>query len=122
MKSWLIRTVRASSLLFGTVVLFSGCGEPKGPAEQAGEKIDQGIQEAKDAVNPPSTGEKVGHAIDKAGENAANALDKAEDKASHALDKAGEKIEEGIHNAKDAINHPGTAEKAGQAVDKAVNP
>lgn len=65
MKNWLISTARASVLLLGTTVLISGC-ETKGPAEKAGENIDQGIQNAKDAINPPGPGEKAGRAVDKA--------------------------------------------------------
>jgi hypothetical protein len=46
-------------------VAFAGC-ESKGPAEKAGESIDKGIQNAKDAVNPPGAGEKAGRAVDNA--------------------------------------------------------
>ncbi len=45
--------------------LAAGC-ETKGPAEKAGEKVDQGIQNVKDAVSPPGPGEKAGRAVDKA--------------------------------------------------------
>jgi hypothetical protein len=65
MKNWLITALRASSLLVGAVVFLAGC-ETKGPAEKAGENIDQGIQNAKDAINPPGPGEKAGRAVDKA--------------------------------------------------------
>jgi hypothetical protein len=53
------------ALLLGSVATFGGC-EPKGPAQQAGEKIDKGIQDAKDAVNPPGPAEKAGRSLDKA--------------------------------------------------------
>jgi hypothetical protein len=52
-------------LLFGALSAFAGC-ESKGPAEKAGESIDKGIQDAKDAVNPPGAGEKAGRNLDKA--------------------------------------------------------
>jgi hypothetical protein len=52
-------------LLAGAVVLGAGC-RSEGPAEQAGEKVDQGIQNVKDAVNPPGPVEKAGRAVDKA--------------------------------------------------------
>jgi hypothetical protein len=52
-------------LLGGVVSLGPGC-ETKGPAERAGENIDKGIQDAKDAVNPPGPVEKAGRAVDKA--------------------------------------------------------
>jgi len=52
-------------LLVGAFTTFVGC-ESKGPAEKAGESIDKGIQNAKDAVNPPGPGEKAGREVDKA--------------------------------------------------------
>lgn len=54
-----------AALLFGAVVTLAGC-ESKGPAERAGESIDKGIQNAKDAINPPGPGEKAGRSLDKA--------------------------------------------------------
>jgi hypothetical protein len=65
------RSMQASifvALVFGGTFFLSGC-ESKGPAEQAGEQIDKGIQNAKDAVNPPGPLEKAGRAIGKAGGN-----------------------------------------------------
>ncbi len=47
------------------VVCLGGC-ESEGPAEQAGKNIDAGVQKAKDTINPPGPGEKVGRALDKA--------------------------------------------------------
>ena len=55
------------ALLLGSFISIAGC-ESKGPAEQAGEQIDKGIQNAKDAINPPGPLEKAGRAIDKATE------------------------------------------------------
>jgi hypothetical protein len=52
-------------LLAGAFTTFAGC-EDKGPAEKAGENIDKGIQNVKDAVNPPGPGEKAGRDVDKA--------------------------------------------------------
>ena len=40
------------ALLLSAFISFAGC-ESKGPAEQAGAQIDKGVQDAKDAVNPP---------------------------------------------------------------------
>ncbi len=53
MKIKFVSALRASSLLLGAVVLFAGC-EQKGPAEQAGENLDQAGQNVRDAVDPPS--------------------------------------------------------------------
>jgi len=52
-------------LMLGALTGFAGC-ESKGPAEKAGEKIDKGIQNAKDAVDPRGPGEKAGRKLDKA--------------------------------------------------------
>ena len=54
-----------ASLLLGVAVLCTGC-ESKGPAEKAGESIDNGVQDVKDAVIPPGPGEKAGRAVDNA--------------------------------------------------------
>ncbi|HEX7776273.1 MAG TPA: hypothetical protein VF449_07075 [Parvibaculum sp.] len=43
----------------------AGCDD-KGPAEKAGEKLDDAGQSVKDAVNPPGPAEKAGRDIDKA--------------------------------------------------------
>jgi hypothetical protein len=59
------RVAPLATLLLGAVVTFAGC-ETKGPAEKAGENIDKGVQNAKDAINPPGASEKVGRSVDKA--------------------------------------------------------
>jgi hypothetical protein len=66
-KSWTNRVFRVAPLLMmlGALTASAGC-ESKGPAEQAGASIDKGVQDAKDAVNPPGAGEKAGRAVDKA--------------------------------------------------------
>jgi len=64
---WKNRVAPFASLVLtlGAIVAFAGC-ESKGPAESAGQAVDKGIQNAKDAVNPPGAGEKAGRALDKA--------------------------------------------------------
>ena len=60
------RNHRISALAAALFVAFAtvaGC-ESKGPAEQAGKSIDKGVQDVKDAVNPPGPGEKAGRAVD----------------------------------------------------------
>jgi len=59
------RVAPLATLLLGVVAAFAGC-ETKGPAQRAGEDIDKGVQNAKDAVNPPGAGEKAGRNLDKA--------------------------------------------------------
>ncbi len=60
-----IQALPIGALLLGAVVMFAGC-ESKGPAERAGENIDKGVQNVKDAVNPPGDLEKAGRSVDKA--------------------------------------------------------
>jgi hypothetical protein len=54
-----------ATLLLGVVAAFAGC-ETKGPAQRVGEDIDKGVQNAKDAINPPGPAEKAGRGVDKA--------------------------------------------------------
>jgi len=55
---------RAALLIVALATVF-GC-ESKGPAERAGASIDKGVQNAKDAINPPGPTEKAGRALDRA--------------------------------------------------------
>ena len=64
-KQWKIGFALPATLLVGALLTFAGC-ESKGPAEQAGANIDKGIQNAKDAVNPPGPAEEAGRKLDKA--------------------------------------------------------
>jgi hypothetical protein len=65
-KRWKNRVFPVASLfvLFGALAGLAGC-EDKGPAEKAGESIDKGVQNAKDAITPPGPGEKLGRDVDK---------------------------------------------------------
>ena len=64
-KQWKTANVLRAAMLFGAFASFVGC-ETKGPAEKAGESIDKGIQNAKDAINPPGPAEHAGRNLDKA--------------------------------------------------------
>ncbi len=64
-KRWINQLAFLTTLSIGAILTLGGC-ESKGPAEKAGESIDKGIRDAKDAVNPPGPGEKVGRNLDKA--------------------------------------------------------
>jgi hypothetical protein len=54
-----------AALLLGAFVSSAGC-ESEGPAEKAGKSVDKGIQNVKDAVNPPGPAEQAGRNLDKA--------------------------------------------------------
>ena len=60
-----IKAAAVASLVAVAVPLGIGC-EAQGPAERTGEKIDRGIQDVKDTVNPPGPVEKAGRTIDRA--------------------------------------------------------
>ena len=64
-NQWTKRFVPLAFPLLGAFLTFAGC-EAKGPAEKAGASIDKGVQNAKDAINPPGPTEKAGRALDKA--------------------------------------------------------
>ncbi len=64
-KEWNCRFAPVAAVLIAAPATAVGC-EAKGPAERAGESIDKGVQNAKDAINPPGPTEKVGRAIDNA--------------------------------------------------------
>jgi predicted small lipoprotein YifL len=57
--------MRNRAMLCLVVASLAGC-ESKGPAQRAGESIDKGVQDAKDAINPPGAVEKAGRAVDRA--------------------------------------------------------
>jgi hypothetical protein len=61
----IVQFTPVGALFLGALISFVGC-ESKGPAEQAGAQIDKGVQNAKDAINPPGPMEKAGRAIDDA--------------------------------------------------------
>jgi hypothetical protein len=52
------------------IVLGLGACEDKGPAESAGENIDQAVEKAKEAVDPQGPAERAGENIDEAVEKA----------------------------------------------------
>jgi hypothetical protein len=58
--------LRLLALFLPLAFIAVGCDEKKGPAEQTGEKVDNAVQKAKDAIDPPGPAEKAGRAVDKA--------------------------------------------------------
>ncbi|ALQ50903.1 hypothetical protein [Nitrosomonas ureae] len=56
-----------SILLISSSLILAGCAEQQGPAEQAGEKIDRGIENSKDATSDAieNAGDKIEDATDR---------------------------------------------------------
>jgi hypothetical protein len=61
MKKPILLTVCSISI----IAAFASC-KPKGPAEKAGEKMDNAIENVKDAVDPEGPAENAGEKVDKA--------------------------------------------------------
>jgi hypothetical protein len=73
MKTRNTKLAALGMLLVPMIGLNIGC-ESQGPAEKAGESIDQGIDNAKDALDPRGPAEKAGDAVDDAADAAADAV------------------------------------------------
>ena len=58
-KVWNYRFASRAGLLIVAFASVVGC-QSKGPAERAGASIDKGVQNAKDAINPPGPQRKQG--------------------------------------------------------------
>ena len=52
------------------IALGLGACEDKGPAESAGQEIDQAVEKAKEAVDPQGPAERAGESIDETVEKA----------------------------------------------------
>ncbi|SNX60942.1 hypothetical protein SAMN06296273_2402 [Nitrosomonas ureae] len=59
--------ISLSILLISSLLILAGCAEQQGPAERAGEKIDKGIQNSKDAVSDAieNAGDKIEDVTDR---------------------------------------------------------
>ncbi len=66
MKTTVMRLAGLACVLGGALALGAGCDSEKGPAEKAGEKVDQAAEKVKDTISPPGPAEKAGRAADKA--------------------------------------------------------
>lgn len=67
-----------------------GC-DTQGPAEQAGEQIDEAVEEIS---QPQGPAEEAGEAVDDAVDEAKEELKKAGKKAGEAVEEAGEKLQD----------------------------
>jgi hypothetical protein len=60
-----MRIAGLAGVLGGLVAVGAGCESEKGPAQKAGEAVDNAAQKAKDAITQPGPAEKAGRAVDK---------------------------------------------------------
>ena len=71
MHTRLLSLALAIGLATGGATLLGGCRE-KGPAEKAGEKVDNAMEKVEDKLDPKGPVEKAGRKIDKAVDDAKN--------------------------------------------------
>lgn len=64
---WHTKRAALSGALIAALLMIAGCDSDQGPAEQAGEKIDETAEEAKDSVEDAveSAGDAVEEGADK---------------------------------------------------------
>ncbi len=100
------------SLLLAGSAWLSGC-EQEGPAERAGEDIDQTMEEANEAVEQQgpaeSVGEKIDQAIEGTGEKINEAGERLESQREETQKSIGEQIErsgERMEKRGEAVQHP----------------
>lgn len=61
------KTIIGAALVIPLFGALAACDDkPKGPAEAAGEKLDEAGQSVKDAIDPPGPAEETGRKIDNA--------------------------------------------------------
>jgi tetrahydromethanopterin S-methyltransferase subunit B len=82
-----------AGLLIGLMTVPLVACEKKGPAEKAGEQLDQTVEDTKDALNPQGPAEE-----------------------------AGEQFDQAVEDTKDALDPQGPAEEAGEKFDEAMEP
>ena len=61
-----LRIVAVLVIIGCASVLTSACTEDKGPAQKAGQKLDNAADKVSDTVNPKGPVEKAGRAVDRA--------------------------------------------------------
>jgi outer membrane murein-binding lipoprotein Lpp len=71
------------------ITLTLGC-DSEGPAEKAGEQIDEAVEELS---QPQGTAEQAGEAVDDTVDEAKEELKKASKEAGEAVEEAGEKLQ-----------------------------
>ena len=80
------------SFLLGLSALLLACSE-QGPAEQAGEQVDEAVESIQETVDPSGPAERAGETIDDAIESIGDALS-----PSGPAEEAGEEVDEAIES------------------------
>ena len=86
----LIKKLLFSCVLFGLSALLLACSE-QGPAERAGEKVDETVESIQESLDPAGPAERTGRAIDDTVESIGDALS-----PSGPAEEAGEEVDEAI--------------------------
>lgn len=74
----LLETVGAAMVVGALLVALSGCQKQEGPAEKAGQKIDQAVEKSVEKADDAK--QKLGEKIEKAGEDLQDAAKRDEKK------------------------------------------
>lgn len=82
------RLLGLAPLMLGVTIIGAGC-EQQGPAERAGERIDQAADDVGDAFRPAGPAERAGENLDRAADNVGDALS-----PDGPAENAGERIDE----------------------------
>ena len=75
-------------VFISSTLMITGC-ENQGPAEKAGERLDEAVDEMKDELEGTRKGP-----LERAGENIDDAMAQTKSKLNRAMEKTGEKFEE----------------------------
>ncbi len=64
MKKRMTSILRVASLFLVALAFVPGC-QPEGPAERAGESVDQGVDNVQDSLDPDGPMENAGESVDR---------------------------------------------------------
>jgi len=97
----------AVALLASLALAAAGCGGEEGPAERAGEQIDETAEEmeerVRDAFEDEGAAERAGEQVDEAAEKARQELGEAAESAREAMGEAAEEAEEEMEEAEEQM-------------------